>query len=66
MWYEAGVWPEVSVEVSDPTIVSAGTTQVEGEAGLLYVFPLKKGTVTITVKTIDGSGKKATVKLFVK
>lgn len=66
MWNEAKTWPEVSVEVSDPTIVSAGTTQVEGEAGLLYVFPLKRGTVTITVKTIDGSGKKATIKLLVK
>ena len=50
---------------SDPSVVSAHISRfATGEAGIIYkvlVIPKKPGKASVTIKTTDGSGKKATI-----
>lgn len=56
-WRNAGVYPEVSVEVSDPKMMSVTTSQTTREYGKLAIIPYQAGSAKITVKALDGSGK---------
>ncbi len=48
-----------SVSSSNPTVASVSYEGVARDAGYLNVQTYKKGSVTITIKAMDGSGKQA-------
>lgn len=56
-WQYAGVYPELSVEVGNPQMMSVTSSQSLGTYGELMIIPYKAGSSKITVKALDGSGK---------
>ncbi|WP_026662051.1 S8 family serine peptidase [Butyrivibrio proteoclasticus] len=62
-----GTIKDFNVVSSNPDIASGYVSYGSGDSnGALLIFPHSKGTVTFTVNALDGSGKKATVKVQVR
>ncbi len=63
---DAGVFPYVSIESSNPDVISPVTGM--DSSGYMYadLYYMKRGTAVITIKALDGSGKTSKINLEVR
>ncbi|MCR4903105.1 MAG: S8 family serine peptidase, partial [Butyrivibrio sp.] len=54
------------VSSSSPKVASVKVYNTTSSLKVIYIYPLSKGTSTITIKSNDGTGKKASFKVTVK